>query len=170
MDVQKKRDKKALSKGKKKTDGIVDFTADPSKSKKGKRGASGSSFQKRDGAGATNGKDFKKKMGKRSTPWPSKAKDRNTDKSEANGNAKEGLSNSQVRRQRKRVSDLLKKLRINYNKLLMKKKELSEGSQTKAELVQECMDVLTDDKYDQLIFKHDGCRILQAMVKHGSMD
>jgi len=27
----------------------------------------------------------------------------------------------------------------------------------------------TEDKYEQLLFKHDGCRILQAMIKHGSM-
>ena len=39
------------------------------------------------------------------------------------------------------------------------------------ELVKDCMDSLdTDDKYTQLIFKHDGCRILQAMIKHGSME
>ena len=28
---------------------------------------------------------------------------------------------------------------------------------------------LIADKYNELIFKHDGCRILQALIKHGSM-
>lgn len=65
---------------------------------------------------------------------------------------------------------MIKKLRIIYNKLLMKKKELNDANQRKPELVKEIMDILDDEAYGQLIFKHDGCRILQAMVKHGSMD
>lgn len=64
---------------------------------------------------------------------------------------------------------MIKKLRINYNKLLIKKKDMGEGQQRKSELVQECLDLLTDEKYAQLVFKHDGCRILQAMIKHGSI-
>lgn len=85
MDVLKKRDKKARSKVSKKPDGIVDFTADPTKSKKGKRGSSGTSFQKRDGSGGANGKDFKTKTGKRSgAPW-SGDKRKIVDKSEDNG-------------------------------------------------------------------------------------
>jgi hypothetical protein len=32
------------------------------------------------------------------------------------------------------------------------------------------MELIGEDKYGTLIFKHDGCRILQAMVKHGSME
>jgi len=82
MDV-KKRDKKARSKVSKKPDGIVDFTADPTKSKKGKRGSSGTTFPKRDGSGGANGKDFK--TGKRSgAPW-SGDKRKIVDKSEDAG-------------------------------------------------------------------------------------
>lgn len=87
MDVLKKRDKKARSKVQKKPDGIVDFTADPSKSKKGKRGSSGTLFQKRDKSGSSTGKDFTKKMGKRSAPWSSSGeKGKFTDKT-ADGDA-----------------------------------------------------------------------------------
>ena len=37
------------------------------------------------------------------------------------------MSSSQIRRQKKKVSDLIKKLRINYNKMLMKKRDLTAG-------------------------------------------
>lgn len=43
-----------------------------------------------------------------------------------------------------KVSDLIKKLRINYNKLLMKKKELKQTNESKAALVQECIDSIGD--------------------------
>lgn len=75
------------------------------------------------------------------------------------------------------MSELVKKLRINYNKLIMKKKDLEEGMNegtdapsavaSKQELVKECMDLIKDD-YSGMIYKHDGCRILQQMIKHGS--
>ena len=77
-------------------------------------------------------------------------------------------TNSQMRRQKQKVSDLIKKLRINYNKLLMKKKELKQTNESKAALVQECIDAI-GDKFEDLIYKHDGCRIVQAMIKHGSV-
>lgn len=67
-----------------------------------------------------------------------------------------------------KVSDLIKKLRTNYNKLLMKKKDFSQTNESKAALVQECIDAI-GEKFSELIYKHDGCRIIQAMIKHGSI-
>ena len=69
------------------------------------------------------------------------------------------------RRQKQRVSDLIKKLRISYNRLLMKKKELP--NEEKHQIVQECIDAI-GEKYTELCYKHDGCRILQALVKFGN--
>lgn len=158
MDMLKKRERKTLSKTKMNTkDGTVDFTG-TDKAKKGQRKVGEKKAFKFSGKKSPF-KKFKK---------DGDAEGENSGKPEAETGA--GQSNSQIRRQKKKVSDLIKKLRLNYNKLLMKKKELNEGSQKKSELVQECMDLLTDEKYGQLVFKHDGCRILQAMVKHGSMD
>jgi hypothetical protein len=64
-----------------------------------------------------------------------------------------------VRRQKAKVSDLIKKLRINYNKLLMKKKDLTDSAETKKILVKECIEMIKD-KFTELIYKHDGCRII----------
>ena len=47
----------------------------------------------------------------------------------------------------------------------MKKKEMS--GPEKHELVQECINAI-GEKYTELCFKHDGCRILQALVKFGN--
>jgi hypothetical protein len=69
------------------------------------------------------------------------------------------------RRQKQKVSDLIKKLRINYNKLLIKKREM--GNAEKHVLVDESIEAI-GDKYAELCFKHDGCRILQALVKYGN--
>ena len=69
------------------------------------------------------------------------------------------------RRQKQKVSDLIKKLRINYNRLLIKKKEL--GNEEKHTLVAECIEMI-GDKYNELCFKHDGCRVLQALIKYGN--
>ena len=52
---------------------------------------------------------------------------------------------------------MIKKLRINYNRLLIKKKEL--GNEEKHTLVAECIEMI-GDKYNELCFKHDGCRVL----------
>jgi hypothetical protein len=86
----------------------------------------------------------------------------------------EDKTHSQQRRAKAKVSDLIKKLRINYNKLLMKKKELKQTNESKAVLVQECIDAIGEkdtiaEKFKELIYKHDGCRIIQAMIKHGSI-
>jgi hypothetical protein len=55
------------------------------------------------------------------------------------------------------VSDLIKALRINGNKLMMKKKEVTNAE--KHELVQESIKLI-GEKYHELCYKHDGCRVL----------
>ena len=49
----------------------------------------------------------------------------------------------------------------------MKKKELKVTDENKYQIVQECVELIKD-KFNTLIYKHDGCRILQALIKHGS--
>ena len=60
---------------------------------------------------------------------------------------------------------MIKKLRINYNKLLIKKREM--GNAEKHVLIDECIESI-GDKYTELCFKHDGCRVLQALIKYGN--
>jgi len=81
----------------------------------------------------------------------------------------EGASKAKLRREKYKVSELIKKLRINYNKLLMKKKDMGETVEQKAGIVKDTM-ALIGDKYNELIYKHDGCRIIQALIKHGSAE
>jgi len=69
------------------------------------------------------------------------------------------------RRQKQKVSDLIKQLRINHAKLNMKKKEVNNAE--KHELVAECIKLI-GNKYTELCYKHDGCRMLQALVKYGN--
>lgn len=47
----------------------------------------------------------------------------------------------------------------------MKKKEMS-GDEKHA-IVQECIDSI-GEKYEALCYKHDGCRVLQSLVKFGN--
>lgn len=54
-----------------------------------------------------------------------------------------------------------------YGKLIMKKADI--GMDNKVDIVQQCIDLI-NHKYEDLIFKHDGCRIVQQMIKHGSKD
>lgn len=73
-----------------------------------------------------------------------------------------------MRRAKAKVSDLKKKLMINYNKLIIKKKDASAEQQiNKQTVVAESMSIINKG-YEDLIFKHDGCRIVQALIKHGS--
>lgn len=62
------------------------------------------------------------------------------------------------RRQKQKVSDLIKNLRITYNKLMMKKKE-GVTNEEKHTLVDEAIKQI-NEKYADLLFKHDGCRLL----------
>jgi pumilio family protein 6 len=65
------------------------------------------------------------------------------------------------------VSDLIKRLRINYNKLLIKKRESKITREEKHAIVAECIDLI-GTKYNELIYKHDGCRVLQSLLKYGN--
>jgi len=47
----------------------------------------------------------------------------------------------------------------------MKKREVP--NEEKHRLVAECIELI-GDKYTELCFKHDGCRVLQALIKHGN--
>lgn len=63
---------------------------------------------------------------------------------------------------------MIKKLRINYNKLMMKRKDFKQSEENKFLLVKESIETI-GDKFKELIFKHDGCRIIQSLIKHGSV-
>lgn len=67
------------------------------------------------------------------------------------------MSKSQVRRQKTKHSELRKKLMVNYGKLIMKKADI--GMENKVDIIKECMELI-DHKYEELIYKHDGCRIV----------
>ena len=101
----KTRDKaSAKDKGTKKKSGTVNFTFDPNRKKHGdKKGGPKKSGEKR--------------------PFTGDKKRVYSNRDGKTGGTKE-QSHSQHRREKQKVSDLIKKLRINYNKLLMKKKEL----------------------------------------------
>lgn len=47
----------------------------------------------------------------------------------------------------------------------MKKREVN--NEEKHKLVEECI-ALVKDKYHELCYKHDGCRVIQAMIKYGN--
>lgn len=48
---------------------------------------------------------------------------------------------------------------------MMKKKEIP--NEEKHIIVNECIQLI-NGKYSELCYKHDGCRILQALVKYGN--
>ena len=50
---------------------------------------------------------------------------------------------------------------------MMKKKDFEGSDEKKSQLVGECIETI-QDKFKDLIYKHDGCRIIQALIKHGS--
>lgn len=47
----------------------------------------------------------------------------------------------------------------------MKKKDM--GMDNKQDIVSDSLKLI-DNKWEDLIFKHDGCRIVQQLIKHGS--
>ena len=53
---------------------------------------------------------------------------------------------------------MIKKLRINYNKLLMKKKELKQTDDSKYSIVKESIDIIGDKKkvVCGIFFNHEG--------------
>ena len=62
---------------------------------------------------------------------------------------------------------MVKNLRLNYNQLLMKKKEKGpEVKELKHGLVENSIKMI-GDKWIELCYKHDGSRILQSLLKFG---
>lgn len=135
-------------------------------SRGGDRGGRGGGGRGRGGAGAkrvwnegnSDASDDEKPTKKRDI----KAGDKTKKPSSKGGKPVEAAKN---RRQKQNISDLTKKLRINYNKLLMKKKEMA--NEEKHAVVEDCIKLI-GDKYADLCFKHDGSRILQQLLKFGN--
>jgi hypothetical protein len=65
----------------------------------------------------------------------------------------------QTRRQKQQVSELIKQLRINYSKLLIKKKENTVTKEEKWVIIEETI-ALIGSRFKELCFKHDGCRVI----------
>lgn len=115
-----------------------------------------------------SGGQDKKKQGKKSPAAPKQVGQKRAkifkgegQKKQKKENGDKTISKAKERREKYKVSELVKSLRINYNKLIMKKKDM-EGenkSALKQDIVKDCMTLIKDD-YKPLIFKHDGCRIL----------
>lgn len=67
------------------------------------------------------------------------------------------------------MSDLIKKLRMNYNKLIIKKRDQKVSKEEKNAIIKESIELI-GPKFEELLFKHDGCRILQALLKYGNKE
>ena len=143
--MTKKSDKKAKVKGADAEEKIMKKIQDGNKAAKIKNLEKKSSKENKDGDASLGKRTFQDK-----------------DKPKANQSGQQPVLN---RRQKQKVSDLIKKLRISYNRLLMKKKEMS--SEEKHAIVQECIEAI-GEKYPELCYKHDGCRVLQALIKFGN--
>lgn len=155
--------------GSAKVPGTVNFTYDPARKKH-------SGDKKNAGANKTGEKRPFTNTFKPSAGAYGDKKKGYANRDGKSGSSKDGAkgdyadkTHSQHRREKQKVSDLIKRLRINYNKLLMKKKELKQTDENKYQIVKESIDII-GDKYKDLIYKHDGCRIMQALIKHGSRD
>jgi hypothetical protein len=148
-----------------KVPGTVNFTFDPNRKKHSgdkKTPAGKKAGDKRPFKAGGHGSSDKKKVYSNRDGKPEGSKD-------ATKGGSRDQTHSQHRREKQKVSELIKKLRINYNKLLMKKKELKQTDENKYQIVKESIDII-GDKFKDLIYKHDGCRIMQALIKHGSKD
>lgn len=58
---------------------------------------------------------------------------------------------------------------MNYNRLIIKKREQKVSKEEKNSLVKESIELI-GPKFEELLFKHDGCRILQALLKYGNKE
>jgi len=56
-----------------------------------------------------------------------------------------------------------------YNKIIIKAKELKPKKEEKNKMIDECIE-LAQPLHKELALKHDGCRILQALIKHGNVN
>jgi len=156
----KKRDKKLSEKNK----GTVNFmkNSQPEGKKSYNKKGYKKDFKKRgddDGEPDFKKSKFPKKEGQTRSPYQNKGNKNEEDLDEK--------TKSQLRRQKSKISDLKKKLMTNYGKLIMKKADI--GMENKQDIVKESMEMI-NGKWEDLIYKHDGCRIVQQMIKHGSKD
>lgn len=67
------------------------------------------------------------------------------------------------------LEEKMGELKRYYNQLRVKKGDLKPNKEQKIELVDNCLEILGED-YRKFAFKHDGCRVLQSMLKHGSQE
>lgn len=58
-------------------------------------------------------------------------------------------------------------MQLNYSKLLIKKKENLVTKEQKWTIIDETI-ALIGSRFKELCFKHDGCRVIQAMLKYGN--
>mmetsp|Transcript_35480 Transcript_35480/g.41045 ORF Transcript_35480/g.41045 Transcript_35480/m.41045 type:complete len:277 (-) Transcript_35480:998-1828(-) len=63
----------------------------------------------------------------------------------------------------------IKELKRFYNQLRVKKGDLKPNKEQKVELVNNCLEILGED-FKKFAFKHDSCRVLQSMIKHGNVE
>jgi vacuolar-type H+-ATPase subunit I/STV1 len=106
------------------------------------------------GGNPINGRSKKPQGKKRDIKDGIKSKNfKHKDESEEDGKYKEKMS----------------ELKRFYNQLRIKKGDLKPTREQKLELIDSCLEQLEDD-YKKFAFKHDGCRVLQSMLKHGSKE
>jgi len=68
-----------------------------------------------------------------------------------------------------KITEKLAELKRYYNQLRVKKGELKPNREQKNEIIENCLNVIAND-YKDIIFKHDGCRVLQCMIKHSNVE
>lgn len=67
------------------------------------------------------------------------------------------------------MKEKMDELKRYYNQLRVKKGDLKPNKEQRVELVDNCLKIIGKDQR-KYAFKHDGCRILQCMLKRGSME
>ena len=68
-----------------------------------------------------------------------------------------------------KIAEKLKNLKNYYNQLRVKKGDLKPDKSQRKELIQNCFDIIQND-YKDIIYKHDGCRIVQSMLKNADVE
>ena len=67
------------------------------------------------------------------------------------------------------IKEKIGELKRYYNQLRVKQGELKPNKEQKIELVDNCLQIIGKE-FRKFSFKHDGCRIIQCMLKHGSKE
>lgn len=80
--------------------------------------------------------------------------------------AKNDMMN-EMTEEEKKSEKKLKELKVYYNQLRVKIGDLKPNREQKNEIIEHCFEIIADN-YKDIIFKHDGCRVLQCMLKHGT--